>query len=67
MKEYLYSVGVKHKKTGEKINLYVWAQNVDEATHSLTGSLIGYDREYAWTGSGPVYENNKIVEREKNN
>lgn len=66
MKERLYSVGLKHKKTGEKTNLYVWAKNVDDATHSLCGSLIGYDREYEWTGSGPVYENNKIVERKVN-
>ncbi len=63
MKEHLYSVGIRHKKTGVKSSLFVWAKNADEATHKLTGTLIGYDCEYAWTGSGPVYKNNKIVTR----
>lgn len=64
MKEHLYSVGLEHKQTGERIDLQVWARNTDEATHKLTGVLIGYSCPYRWTGSGPVYENNKIVTRE---
>lgn len=64
MKEYLFGVSVKHKRTGEKIALYVWAKNVDDATHSLCGSLIGYKCEYEWCGSSPVYENNQNVMRE---
>lgn len=63
MNEHLYSIGLKHKKTGERIDLQVWAKNTDEATHKLTGILIGYDCPYRWTGTGPVYENNKIVTR----
>ncbi len=63
MKEHLYSVGIRHKKTGEKSTLFVWAKNTDEATHKLTGSLISYDYEYAWTGSGPVYKDNKLITR----
>lgn len=63
--EQLFSVGVVHKETGEKLKLLVWAKNVDEATHKLTGALIGYDCEYRWSGSGPVYKNNQIVEREQ--
>jgi hypothetical protein len=64
MKEYLYSVTVKSKKTGERTSLQIWAKNVDDATHSLCGSLIGYNCLYEWCGSSPVYENNKLVERE---
>ena len=64
MKEYLFSVSIKHKKTGEKINLLVWSENVDSATYSLCGSLIGHNCEYEWRGSYPTYNNNKIVERE---
>lgn len=64
MKEYLFSVSIKHKKTRKKLSLYVWAKNVDDATHSLCGSLIGYNCEYEWCGSSPVYESNKHVERE---
>ena len=64
MKEYLFSVGLKSKITGEKIKLLLWAINVDAATHSLCGSLIGYNCEYEWCGSCPVYENNIIIERE---
>lgn len=64
MKEYLYQVGMKDKRTGEKIDLRIWAQNVDEATHKVTHALFGAYGEYRWTGSGPLYENNKIIERE---
>ena len=64
VKEYLYQVGIRDNKTGEKLNLRVWAKNVEEATHKLTGRVLGYGTEYAWTGSGPLYENNKIIERE---
>ena len=64
MKEYLYSVGMKDKRTGEKINLRIWAQNTDDATHKVTNALFGAYGEYSWTGSGPLYENNKLIERE---
>lgn len=64
MKEYLYSVGMKDKRTGEKINLRIWAQNTDEATHKVTNALFGAYGEYSWTGSGPLYENNELIERE---
>lgn len=64
MKEYLFNVSIKHKETREKINLFVWSENVDSATNSLCGSLIGYNCEYEWRGSCPVYSNNKIVARD---
>lgn len=64
MKEYLFNVSIKHKNTGERIRLSVWAKNVDDATHNLCGSLIGYKCEYEWCGSSPVYENNEIIVRE---
>ena len=64
MMQYLYNVTMKHKSTGEKIKLKVWAENVDEATHKVTGVIGGYRGEYSWTGSGPEYENNKIIFRE---
>ncbi len=63
MIEHLYSVGIQHKKSKENCDLYVWAKNTDEATHKLTGTLIGYNCEYAWTCSGPVYKDNKLVSR----
>lgn len=63
MKEQLFSVGIQHIKTGERINLEVWAKNVHEATHELHG-VIGPYTQYRWTGSGPVYKDNKIVTRE---
>lgn len=64
MKQVLYSVGMKHNKTGERLKLMVWAENVDEATHKVTGAIGGYRGEYSWTGSGPQYENNQLVTRE---
>lgn len=54
MCEYKYSIGVQHKATGEKLRIEVWAENI-----------IGPDCEYIWTGSGPVYENNQLICREK--
>lgn len=51
-----FEVGIRNKKTGEKINLVVIANNVDEATHSLVGKVIGPECEYEWLGSGPHYE-----------
>ena len=64
MKEKLYSVGIRHKKTGERTKLFIWAENVDKATHCLCGTLIGYKCEYEWTGTSPVYEKNELVTRE---
>ena len=61
--EHLYTVSVQDKKTNEKLKLQVWARNTDEATQKLTGSLIGYHCQYRWTGTCPVYEDNKIVTR----
>lgn len=65
MTEQLFSVGIKDKRTGEKTNLRIWAKNVDEATSKICGVLLGFDTEYAWTGSGPVYGNNEVITREK--
>ena len=45
MYEYKYSIGVRHKSTGEKLKLEVWAEDVDAATHKLTGTLIGPECE----------------------
>lgn len=56
MYEYKYSIGVRHKSTGERLKLEVWAEDVDAATRKLTGTLIGPECEYIWTGSGPIYE-----------
>lgn len=61
-REILYSVGIKHIKTGEKINLEVWAENVDKATWGLHG-LISYNTQYRWTGTAPLYENNNVIFR----
>lgn len=63
MNEHLYTVSVQDKKTNEKLKLQVWARNTDEATQKLTGSLIGYHCQYCWTGTNPVYADNKIVTR----
>lgn len=55
MKKQLFKVGIKHKETGEKLSLQVWAANVNEAAWELRG-VIGPYAEYAWTGSGPVHD-----------
>ena len=63
-KEHLYQVGLRHKKSREVFNLQVWAKNADEATHELTGSLIGYHCQYEWRGTSVLYENNQPISRE---
>ena len=64
MKEYKWSVGLRHKTTGTRLDVHVWAPTNDEATHKLCGVLIGPECAYEWTGTGPIYENNQRVERD---
>lgn len=61
--EILYEVGLKHKETGERLNVHVWGTDVHQATSALLNSLIGPDNKYIWKGTGPVYKNNKLVTR----
>lgn len=61
--EYLYSVGMEDRETGERLNLKVWAEYTDAATHKLTTALFGAYGPYRWTGTGPIYRNNKLVTR----
>ena len=61
--ERLYIVGIKHKETGERIGLEVWAETNEQATSKLLNSVIGIDKQYAWTGTGPAYKDNKTIER----
>ena len=49
MKEYKWSVGLRHKTTKAKLDISVWAPTCDDATHKLTGILIGPECEYEWT------------------
>ena len=65
MYEQKYQVSIRHKVTGERLTLEVWAEDTDAATRKLTGTLIGPECEYIWTGSGPIYENNQLIRREK--
>ena len=54
MEEYLYQVNFVCRCTGQKISLFVWGLNVDDATHKVTSVLCGYNGEYIWTGSNKV-------------
>lgn len=49
---------------GEKIKLMIWGKSVEEATKRVVMALGGCSGEYAWTGSGPEYENNAPISRE---
>lgn len=65
MKQTLYRVGIKHKKTGEEIKLRVWAEDNHKATSSLNRTLIGPGCEYRWTGTGPEHdERGNLITRE---
>lgn len=55
-KERLYEVGMKNRKTGERLTLIVRGYDVDDATRRVTNGLFGYMGPYIWTGSGPHYE-----------
>ena len=54
MEEYLYQVNFICRCTGEKISLFVWGLNTDDATHKVTSVLCGFNGEYIWTGSNKV-------------
>lgn len=65
VKAYLYSVCMKHRRSGERIKLEVWATTTDEATHKVVNVIGGYHGEYAWCGTSPVYQNNQLVTSEE--
>lgn len=52
MYEYKYSIGVRHKSTGEKLKLEVWAEDVDAATHKLTAPSLA--RNVSTSGPAPA-------------
>lgn len=58
----LYRVSMMHRKNGEKVSLEVWAEDIEEAT-ARCNFLFNYDGEYRWTGSNPLYENNKLISK----
>lgn len=65
MTEQLFSVGMRHNKSNEKIDLQVWAANADEATYKVVRTIGGPYGEYSWTGSGPEYgDDNEVIRRE---
>jgi len=51
----VWTVGMKNSRTGEKISLEVSAATNEEATQKCT-PLFGYNGDYKWTGTGPLYE-----------
>lgn len=68
MKEYLYSIGIVDRRTGERSDLRVWGKNLEEATHKLTSALFDFYGEYRWTGTGPAHdENGNLISRESEN
>lgn len=65
MKQILYRVGIKHKKTGEEIKLQVWAEDNHQATSRISSALFGPGCEYRWTGTGPEHdERGNLITRE---
>lgn len=64
-KEYLYEVGIRPKNGGETIDLRVWSEDAVSAGSWIVCRLCGAYGEYEWRGTGPVYENNQIVTRER--
>lgn len=51
------------KETGERIDLKIWAENVDRATAKAIGVMGGPNAQYIWTGTGPMYKNNEVITR----
>ena len=64
MKEYLFRVNFKSKKTTFKSYLDIWAPNATVALKRLC-YVVGADAEYELVGVNPVIENGKQMEREK--
>ena len=64
MTQQLFKVGMKHKGTGKKIDVNVWASSNEAASSKIAGVFFGRFNEYEWTGTSPVYENNEVVKRD---
>ena len=58
----VWTVNIKNNRTGEKISLEVTAATNEEATRKCTG-LFGYNGDYQWTGTGPLYEEERQVQK----
>lgn len=64
MKEMLYKVGMIDKKTGEKLDLKVWAENCERATAKID-DLFCYGSCYRWTGTKPMRDDKgEVIDRE---
>lgn len=58
----VWTVSMKNSRTGEKISLEVSAATNEEATGKCRG-LFGYNNDYQWTGTGPLYEEERQVQK----
>ena len=63
MKEYLFRVALICRVTGEKISIFVWGFNADDAAHKVASVLCCCDGEYILVGIGPQYRDNRIASR----
>lgn len=50
----VWTVGLKNKRTGEKIELEVTGVTNEEATMKCK-QLFGLNGDYQWIGTGPLY------------
>lgn len=62
LREHMYEVVIRDKRTGENLNLRVWARTENDAPMSV--ALLGINREYSWLSTEPIYENNQLITRE---
>lgn len=51
----VWEVSLRSEVTDEKIHLLVTGETNAEATHKCV-ALLGYDGDYKWLGTGPMYE-----------
>lgn len=65
MKEILYIVHMKDKKTGENLELKVWGKNCEDATSKIN-NLFCYGAWYMWTGTEPMRDDKgEVIKRDK--
>lgn len=64
MHQTLYAVTLVHKTIYQAIDILLWADNKQEATERVLGTLVGPRGEYTWETTKMVFEDQRPVTRE---
>lgn len=64
MYQTLYAVTLLHKTMYQAIDLLLWADDEQEATERVLGTLVGPRCEYTWECTKAVCKDGEIIRKE---